>query len=124
MKQSKSRLPKFGDWLLKLLARYEINPHLRGDFDEEFSLIYETKGFVRAWLWYWTHLLRSLPVFIKDILFWRFVMLGNYLKITLRNIRKHKIHSAINIFGLALGLVCCFLILMWVQVSLFRLSFS
>jgi len=66
MKHSKSRLPKFGDWLLRLLARYDVNPHLRGDFDEEFSLVYETEGFFRAWLWYWTHLLRSLPVFVKE----------------------------------------------------------
>jgi hypothetical protein len=65
MKQPQSRLPKFGDWLLKLLARYDDNSHLCGDFNEEFSLIYETKGFVRAWLRYWTHLLRSLPFFIE-----------------------------------------------------------
>jgi hypothetical protein len=90
MKQSKSRLPKFGDWLLKLLARYDVNPHLRGDFDEEFSLIYETKGFVKAWLRYWTHLLRSLPFFIKDILYWRSVMIINYLKIAIMNIKRNK----------------------------------
>ena len=64
MKQPQSKLPKFGDWLLRFLARYDVNPHLRGDFDEEFSYIHETEGFVRAWIRYWTHLLRSLPFFI------------------------------------------------------------
>jgi ABC-type antimicrobial peptide transport system permease subunit len=114
MKQPQSRLPKFGDWLLKLLARYDANPHLRGDFDEEFSFIYETKGFVWAWFWYWTHLLRSLPVFIKDIFFWRFIMFKNYLTIAFRNIRKHKSYSVTNILGLAIGMACCCLISLWV----------
>ena len=115
MKQSQSKLPKFGDWLLRLLARYDVNPHLRGDFDEEFSLVYETKGFVRAWFWYWTHLLRSLPVFIKDIFCWRAIMIMNYLKITLRNIKRHKTFSLINITGLVIGITCFILIMLYVE---------
>ena len=118
MKKSKSRLPKFGDWLLRLLARYDVNPHLRGDFDEEFSLVYETKGFVRAWFWYWMHLLRSLPVFIKDILYWRSIMIKNYLKIALRNFQRHKGYSFINILGLSVGMACCILILLYVKYEL------
>jgi putative ABC transport system permease protein len=115
MKKPRSRPPKFGDWLLRLLARYEVNPHLRGDFDEEFSLIYETEGYVRAWFWYWTHLLRSLPVFIRDILFWRSIMIKNYLKIAFRVIRKQKLYSLLNIMGLAISLTCAFLILFHVR---------
>jgi len=42
-------------------------------------------------------------------------MLKNYLKIALRNIRKHKGYSFINIAGLAIGMACCILILLWVQ---------
>lgn len=41
-------------------------------------------------------------------------MLKNYLKIVLRHIRKYKGYTFINIFGLALGMACCILILMWV----------
>ncbi|MGD9346548.1 MAG: ABC transporter permease [Candidatus Aminicenantes bacterium] len=115
MKHPRSRLPKFGDWLLKLLARYDVNPHLRGDFDEEFSSIYETKGFVRAWLRYWTHLLRSLPVFIRDVLYWSFIMLKNYLKIAFRVIIRQKVYSLSNIMGLAISLTCAFLILFHVK---------
>jgi len=115
MKQPQSRLPKFGDWLLRHLARYDANPHLRGDFDEEFSLIYENKGFFRAWFWYWTHLLRSLPFFVKDILYWRSIMIENYLKIALRNLQRHKGYSLINIAGFAIGMACCLLILLYVR---------
>ncbi len=42
-------------------------------------------------------------------------MLTNYLKITFRNIWRQKGYSFINIFGLAIGLACCLLILLWVQ---------
>ncbi len=42
-------------------------------------------------------------------------MIKNYLKIALRNIKKHKGYSFINIAGLAVGMACCILILLWVQ---------
>jgi len=41
-------------------------------------------------------------------------MLKNYLKIVLRNIKRHKGYSFINITGLALGMACCLLITIWV----------
>jgi len=41
-------------------------------------------------------------------------VLKNYLKIALRNIRKHPGYSIINIAGLAIGLACCLFILIWV----------
>ena len=42
-------------------------------------------------------------------------MFKNYLKIAIRNIMRHKVFSMINIAGLAIGLVVCILILLWVQ---------
>ncbi|UCE21723.1 MAG: ABC transporter permease, partial [Candidatus Aminicenantes bacterium] len=42
-------------------------------------------------------------------------MLKNYLKIAFRNIKRHKGYSFINIVGLAIGMACCILILLWVQ---------
>jgi putative ABC transport system permease protein len=42
-------------------------------------------------------------------------MLHNYLKIALRNLRRHKGYSFINIAGLAVGMACCILIMLWVQ---------
>jgi putative ABC transport system permease protein len=42
-------------------------------------------------------------------------MLKNYLKIALRNITRRKIFSFINIIGLAVGMACTILILLWVQ---------
>jgi putative ABC transport system permease protein len=42
-------------------------------------------------------------------------MIRNYLKTTLRNLWNNKGFSAINISGLALGMTCSLLILLWVQ---------
>lgn len=42
-------------------------------------------------------------------------MLRNYLTITSRIIRRHKMFSFINIAGLAAGIACCLLISIWVR---------
>jgi len=41
-------------------------------------------------------------------------MIKNYLKIAYRNIRKHLGYSLINVTGLAIGMACCILILLFV----------
>jgi len=45
-------------------------------------------------------------------------MFLNTLKVALRNIFKHKGISFINIFGLAVGMTCAILIILWVQLQL------
>jgi putative ABC transport system permease protein len=42
-------------------------------------------------------------------------MFINYLKIALRNIKRYKGYSIINISGLAIGMAACIFILLWVQ---------
>jgi putative ABC transport system permease protein len=45
-------------------------------------------------------------------------LVWNYIKIVLRNLKKYKAYSLINITGLAVGLACCTLIFLWVSVEL------
>ncbi|MGD9346904.1 MAG: ABC transporter permease, partial [Candidatus Aminicenantes bacterium] len=45
---------------------------------------------------------------------WMPTLLSNYLKIGLRKIKRQKIYSFINIFGLAVGLACCAIIILYV----------
>jgi putative ABC transport system permease protein len=40
-------------------------------------------------------------------------MLRNYFKVAIRTLIRHKTFSAINIFGLAIGMACTIMILMW-----------
>ncbi|MCH8959912.1 MAG: ABC transporter permease [Bacteroidetes bacterium] len=42
-------------------------------------------------------------------------MLANYLKIALRNLRRHPAYTFINVTGLAVGMACCLLILLFVR---------
>ena len=42
-------------------------------------------------------------------------MLTNYFKIAVRNLRKYKGNSLINILGLAVGVACCVVILLYIQ---------
>jgi putative ABC transport system permease protein len=42
-------------------------------------------------------------------------MIRNYFKIALRNIRRYTAHSILNISGMAIGMACALLILLWVQ---------
>ena len=42
-------------------------------------------------------------------------MLPSYIKIAFRNLKHNKLQSSINIFGLAVGLVCCILIFMFIR---------
>ena len=42
-------------------------------------------------------------------------MFKNYLTIAIRNLARHKVYSLINIAGLAIGMACCGLILLYVQ---------
>ncbi len=41
-------------------------------------------------------------------------MLKNYIKVAFRNLLRHKAYSAINIFGLALGIACCLLLTLYI----------
>ena len=42
-------------------------------------------------------------------------MIRNILKVMLRNLKKYKVFSLINIMGLAIGMACCLLILLFVS---------
>jgi putative ABC transport system permease protein len=42
-------------------------------------------------------------------------MLDNYIKIALRNIKRYSTYSILNITGMAIGMACAILILLWVQ---------
>lgn len=42
-------------------------------------------------------------------------MISNYLKLSIRNLRKRKGYSALNILGLAIGMTCCLLIFQYVS---------
>ena len=52
---------------------------------------------------------------LKEELSWRFSMLKNYFKIAFRLLVKQKTYAFINIFGLAIGIAFCVLLLLYVR---------
>ena len=114
-------------WLSRLLA-----PHLReevlGDLHERYALQARRLGTTKARQRYWRDALTYLrlsnikrkPTIPRNGEFpttysYSPTMLHNYFKIAFRNLRKNKVYSLINIFGLALGLTAAMLILLYVK---------
>ena len=110
-----SRPRRFLVKLFDLVVRSDEQRTIVGDLEELFSDRVEEKGRLRASIWHVGQILGAFPSFLANSLYWRLFMLLNYLKITLRNIRRHKAYSFINIAGLATGIACCVLIMLWVQ---------
>ncbi len=48
-------------------------------------------------------------------------MISSYFKTALRNVSRHRVHSLLNITGLAVGMACTIVILLWVR---YELSFD
>jgi len=88
---------------------------MMGDYQKLYSSKLRTRGRVYAWLWFWGQVFIAFPFYVKNAVYWGKTMFSNYLKISLRNIRKHKAYSFINIAGLAMGMALCILIFLWVQ---------
>ncbi len=97
-----------------MLEREEESGAAR-DLEERFAFLARNHGIVRARFDYWRQVLAAVPGFLRNRLYWSQQMLKHYLKIALRVLRKHKGYSAINIAGLAVGMACALLILLWVQ---------
>ena len=115
MDKIKENPPKLGWKLLGLLKHYEKEHAISGDFGEEFEERMQENGRNRALWWYWGQLVHALAAYFKRITAIGGAMFNNYIKTTWRNIKKNKLYSFINILGLAVGMACCILILLWVQ---------
>ncbi|MFC1565021.1 ABC transporter permease [candidate division KSB1 bacterium] len=107
--------PVISEKLFDLIYRNKSDYNRKEDIEEAYLNLLSRKGVIKARMWYRFQVFKALRYSLKNILYWRIIMLKNYLKITLRNIRKQKLYSVINISGLALGMSACFLILLWVK---------
>jgi putative ABC transport system permease protein len=110
--------PKLAKFLLRLLSSQEKDDAYFGDIEEIFSERFEQLGLIRAKRWYWREVVKAIPRIITESVRWRSVMFMNYLKIAVRNMKRHEGYSAINIIGLAIGITCCLYIFLHVQQEL------
>ncbi len=103
--------PKIPKWILKKLA-YRIEKYsLLDDLEEEYLAKSSGRGKTASRSWYWIQAMRAIPSIMVYTLFRSAVMAKNYATIALRNIRKHKVFSLINILGLAIGISLCLFVI-------------
>ncbi len=111
MKKSPPSIPRF---ILCLIRDKTNHESLIGDYEETFHYFGTTHGYAKARIWYWGQVFKALPFFISNSILWSLVMFNNYLKIALRNIKRNKGYSFINITGLVIGMTCFILISQWI----------
>jgi putative ABC transport system permease protein len=108
---------KIDQWLEQFCEPY-LYEGIRGDLDELYSIETNKKGQRIAKLLYY---LRALGFF--RLTFFKktqklnsnfTTMTQHYLTVTLRNLKKHKAYSIINILGLTIGMTAGFMILQYV----------
>ena len=136
IKNKQSKPPGIAKWILEhsasLVDRYSLVDDLREEYEEKLK---DTAKIV-CLCWYWIQVFRTIPSLFFHTFYWSFIMFINYCKISIRNIKKHKVYSFINIAGLAVGMACALLVFAWVQSEvsydkfhknrdrLFRVAFS
>ena len=118
MFKTRKNPPAFAAWILARTIRSEDRLSILSDFSEIYKELAGEQGYLTACCWYWAQVVRSIPMFILNSLYWRFMMFKSYLKMTVRIFRRHKVYSFINIAGLSLGMTVCVLILLWVRSEL------
>jgi putative ABC transport system permease protein len=115
MKYKKPRPRRLAYRLLTWMHFADLDEGFEGDIEEDFEERVNSRGRKSAVLWLWIHAIAAVPKFIIQITRWRFYMFKNYLKIAIRNMKRNKGYSFINIAGLSIGIACCILVFFFVQ---------
>lgn len=115
MKQTKDAPPPLGEKILKIFLPKGESESVAGDYEELYEDLARSQGKCRAFLWYWIQIAKSVWAGMTVHVWWRLTMLKSYITIALRYLKRHKIYSFINISGLALGMACCVLLLLWIN---------
>ncbi|MEM9831362.1 MAG: ABC transporter permease [Bacteroidota bacterium] len=112
--------PKWVDKLLEQFCAPELLEEVLGDLHERYYRRVKQEGTQKAQQKYWRDVLSyfRFSVFKRSSTYSTTLissdMIRNYLKIAWRNLYYKKFFSLINIFGLALGIVCSILISLWI----------
>ncbi len=115
----KSLPPKRSLQFLRWFCREDYLEEIEGDLTEVFEKQFESSPRQAKWNFARSVMKYFRPAFMKSFKNYyqpnSYGMLQNYFKIAWRNLIKKTAYSTINIFGLGLGIACCFLIFVFVQ---------
>ncbi|MFC1724422.1 ABC transporter permease [candidate division KSB1 bacterium] len=102
-------------WLLMKSSEKEISISILDYLSEKYTKIAKEKSLFKALFICIIHFSLIIVSLIFQKFIWSFIMLKNYLKISLRRIFREKGYSFLNIFGLSVGLTCCIFIFLYVR---------
>jgi putative ABC transport system permease protein len=109
------RFPRLPKNLLRFLADEDMLASIEEDLGLRYAAVASERGSFRARLFVLRQIISLFFSLILEALTWRMTMLNSYLKIALRQLRRQRGYSLINILGLTVGMACFILIGLWVQ---------
>ncbi len=127
----KSKEKSFPPWLARKVLHWycseELLEEIEGDLEERFQDHLEQFSSKKAKRLYWLNVIKFFSwrtvkprksytnQSIRGKLNYSVIMFKNYFKIAIRNAKKHKVYTAINLLGLTLGLTSSILIMLYVN---------
>ena len=108
-------VPRLESWILNKIISDSISEGAVGDFVERFVYLVREKGYFLAWIWLWVQIVQIWAHNTIQSFYWRIIMLKSYMKIAYRNLMKQKSFSLINVFGLALSISICLMIIIFIK---------
>ncbi|MCP4728194.1 MAG: ABC transporter permease, partial [bacterium] len=107
--------PRIAEWIISKVYREGAGVTRPGDFGEIYNEICRDRTYIQAWFWYWYQVFICIALRIINTIYRSIAMFKNYLKITLRTLKKYKGFSIINIIGFALSMSICLMIIIFVK---------
>jgi putative ABC transport system permease protein len=109
------RPPRLAQKIFGLFAGREDYFFAAGDIEERFIVMAEDMGLSKARRWYFFEVLKAIPGFLRNSVYWRAAMIRNYLIIAWRHMVRSKLFTLTNLLGLSVGMACFILISLWIR---------
>jgi putative ABC transport system permease protein len=109
------RPPRLAQKIFGLFGGREDYLFAAGDLEERFTAMAEDLGPSRARRWYFFEVLKAIPGFLRNSVYWRAAMIRNYLIIAWRHMVRSKLFTLTNLLGLSVGMACFILISLWIR---------
>jgi putative ABC transport system permease protein len=115
MKARDMRPPRLMARCLASLVDGAVRDGAMDDFSDRFEGIARERSRGAAMAWAIGQIAYLIPIALRDSLYWSAVMIQNYTVIALRNVRKHKAYSLVNVAGLGIGIAVSLFIFLWIR---------
>jgi ABC-type antimicrobial peptide transport system permease subunit len=109
------RPPRLALKIFRLFAGRENHVFAAGDLEEKFIVIAGDRGLSKARRWFLIEVLKAVPGFLRNAIYWKTAMARNYVIIAWRHMVRSKLFSLTNLLGLSVGMACFILISLWIR---------